>query len=358
MTFKRKGTEMKKTTLTSTIISLVALAATGVRAETYYHKGADGWEQSSFNVARVSNSVGWSTSPNGSVVSSIADWAGSDFIVSGSGNSIRLPATDSDITFAGKSLTVSDSTISFKRATSTKTALTRNVTIADLRFTGPGGVLDHGESKGDHGGSVATIFCVKGGISIADNAAMTLGQSFNSSNDQREFVIDSAVTGGEASAIAFRTSCSSSINNVSAVATFNLLTGFYGTFKVDSATTTPNLYLTVNGTFNGTVTSRFRRSPRREGHQDKGHQSRRCGDKVAPPFINGEFHYAGACRRHVRGRFLRRRCREHRLEHPVFNVPGRHVQSTAAQGAGERRRNGLACDYDEHLLQNRVRQRV
>ena len=234
--------------------SLVALAATGVRAETYYHKGADTYGNSSFDRAQISSAIGWSTSPNGSVVSSIADWAGSDFIVSGSGNSIRLPTTDSDITFAGKSLTVSDSTIAFKRA-SNKTALTRNVTIADLRFTGPGGVLDHGESKADHGGSVATIFCIKGGISIADNAAMTLGQSFNGSNDQREFVIDSAVIGGEASAIAFRTSCSSSINNVSAVATFNSMAGFYGTFNVDSATTTPNLYLTVNGTFNGTVTS-------------------------------------------------------------------------------------------------------
>ena len=269
MTFniKRKAKEMKQTTLTSyaamtrseaifstAIASLAVLAAMGVRAETYYHKGADGWGQSSFNVAKVSNSVGWSTSQNGSVVSAIEDWADSDFIVSGA-NSIRTPATDEDIAFAGKSLTVNDSTIAFKRSSET-TPLTRNVTISDLRFTGTYGVLDHGESKADHGGASATIFCVKGGITIADGAAMTLGQSFNSSNDTREFVIDSPVSGGETSAIAFRTAYTKSgLSGSTAVATLNSLENFYGTLKVDSATTTPFFNLTVNGTFNGTVTS-------------------------------------------------------------------------------------------------------
>ena len=71
------------------VVSLVALAATGVRAETYYHKGADNYGNSSFDRAQISSAIGWSTSPNGSVVSSIADWAGSDFIVSGTANSLR-----------------------------------------------------------------------------------------------------------------------------------------------------------------------------------------------------------------------------------------------------------------------------
>ena len=239
--------------MTTAITALVALATMSIHAETYYHKGADGYGASSFNQAKVSNSVGWSTSPNGSIVSSIADWAGSDFIVSGSANSIRIPATDADITFAGKSLAVNDSTIAFKRANGS-TALTRNVTIADFRFTGTGGILAHGESKSDHG-SQATVFCIKGGITIADGAAMTLDQSFNSNNDTREFVVDSAVSGGETSAIAFRIVYSSGISNGTAPVTFNSLADFYGTLKVDSATTTPNFNLTVNGTFNGTVTS-------------------------------------------------------------------------------------------------------
>ena len=229
----------------------LAFSIASAYATTYYHKGSDGYGDSTFNAAKA-GSVGWSTSPNGSIVSSISDWAESDFIASGSGNAIRLPTTDSDITFPGKSLTL-DSTLSFKRA-SGSTALTRNVTIDDLRFTGTGGIFSHGESKNDHG-SNPTVFCVKGGIAIGDGAVMTLDQSFNASNDKREFVIDSAVIGGEASAIAFRTLYTTSDNNSSAVVTFNSMAGFYGTFKVDSTTTTPNFYLTVKGSFNGTMTS-------------------------------------------------------------------------------------------------------
>ena len=246
---------MRKLTGKAAILAaaICAAAAFPSWAATYYHKGSDGYGTSSFNQAKVSNTVGWSTSPNGSVVSSISDWAGSDFIVSGSANSVRIPATDADITFAGKSLAVNDSTIAFKRA-SNNTALTRNVTIADFRFTGTGGILAHGESKNDHG-SQATVFCIKGGITIADGAVMTLDQSFNSNNDTREFVVDSAVSGGETSAIAFRIVYSSGISNGTAPVTFNSLADFYGTLKIDSATTTPNFNLTVNGTFNGTVTS-------------------------------------------------------------------------------------------------------
>ena len=228
----------------------LAFSIASAYATTYYHKGSDGYGASTFNAAKA-GSVGWSTSPNGSIVSSISDWEESDFIVSGSGNAIRIPATDADVTFPGKSLTFNDSTLSFKRA-SGSTALTRNVTIDDLRFTGTGGIFSHGESKNDHG-SNPTVFCVKGGITIADGAAMTLDQSFNSNNDKREFVIDSAVTGGEDSSIAFKISGSGSNNT--APATFNSLSGFYGTFKVASGSGSFPFYLTVNGTFNGTVTS-------------------------------------------------------------------------------------------------------
>ena len=237
---------MKKTI----VAAVAALSIASAYATTYYHKGSDGYGDSTFNAAKA-GSVGWSTSPNGSIMSSISDWAESDFIVSGSGNAIRLPTTDTDITFQGKSLTLNDSTISFKRA-SGSTALTRNVTIDDMRFTGTGGIFSHGESKSDHG-SNPTVFCVKGGIAIGDGAAMTLEQSFNSNNDKREFVIDSAVTGGENSSIAFKISGSGSNNT--APATFNSLSGFYGTFKVASGSGSFPFYLTVNGTFNGTVTS-------------------------------------------------------------------------------------------------------
>ena len=227
----------------------LAFSIASAYATTYYHKGSDASGTSTFNAAKAGSS-GWSTSPNGSIVSSISDWAESDF-VSGSGNVIRIPPTDADVAFQGKSLSLDGTTLMFKRA-SGSTALTRNVTIDVLRFTGTGGTFSHGESKNDHG-SNPTVFCVKGGIAIEDGAAMTLEQSFNSSNDRREFVIDSAVTGGENSSIAFKNSGSGSNNT--APATFNSLSGFYGTFMVASGSGEHPFNLTVNGTFNGTVTS-------------------------------------------------------------------------------------------------------
>jgi hypothetical protein len=231
----------------------VALSIVSLYAETYYHKGSDGYGNSTFNEVKM-GSVGWSTVPNGSIVSSIDDWSGSDFIVNGSANSLRLPSTDDDITFKGKSLTLNDSVISFKRKDKAQNELTRNITIADLRFTGKGGSLSHGESKGDHGG-MPTVFCVKGGITIDDDSVMILDQAFNSNNDSRKFVIDSAVTGGESSTITFTTEYKSGANNGTAPVTFNSLDNFYGTFKKSAVSTSPKFELTVNGKFNGSITS-------------------------------------------------------------------------------------------------------
>ena len=241
---------MKKTIEDVKVLLATALVfgAMPILAATYYKAGSDVSGKTTFNKVKDGDS-GWATTAGGSYVSSIADWAGSDFHVTGS-RLLRTPnATNADVTFPGRSLTIETSgQLMFKNATEDADR-TVGVEVPDLRFdSAVGGIINHGCNN--------TIYRLYGKATIADGSKMVVVEEFNSNGKYRKSIIDSDVHGGETSSIAIKVMFSNgNITSANAAIDFNSMTNFYGTLVDDSSSPGLNFTLNVNGEFNGTVTS-------------------------------------------------------------------------------------------------------
>ena len=208
-----------------------------VSAATFYKVGGDAFGTSSFTT-NVSATVGWATAPDATATTpfSAAEMKSSDFIVDG--KTLRTPESDSDITFSGRSLTLlNGASIALKKKSMSGNS---NVTFTNLVIRDTCTL------------SVATTsqFTLKGAISIAADSTLSAHTGTSGTGDDRQLVLDSALTGDATTAIS--TSGSGDAANTSGL-TLNNVGGFYGT--ITNTADSPTFTLAINGAFGGTITS-------------------------------------------------------------------------------------------------------
>ena len=207
-------------------------------AATYYKVGTDAAGASSFT-GNVSGTVGWSTTQGATSTTTVTDFESSDFIV-GTGTGLRIPATEPDIAFTGRSLTLAGGTILLKRGAN---GGNRGVTISPLAVNSSG-TIGMAQDK--------STFTLKGTVDITSGSELMLQfGTASGSGDFRPLVISSAVTGDETTSI--KINGSGNAGNKSGV-TLNDVGGFLGTILSDG-TAAPTFSLAINGAFGGTITS-------------------------------------------------------------------------------------------------------
>ena len=208
-------------------------------AATYYKVATDAGGTSSF-AGNVSSSVGWSTSSGASSTSAVSDFANSDFIVS-RGYFLRLPATDADIAFGGRSLTFTDGgALTLKKNVNEGN---RNVTIDDFRVVGSG-LINMAQDLSQ--------FTLKGAVTIAADSALTFNFGLSgSAADKRPLVMDAAISGDETTSLIISGSGTTSQSQSSPL-TLNNVGNFLGTIKASGSPRQPSLV--VNGAYGGTLT--------------------------------------------------------------------------------------------------------
>ncbi len=223
----------------SALCMCAAAAAGFCSAATYYKVGGDAAGASSFT-GNVSSSVGWSTTSGASTTSTVSDFANSDFIVSGN-IILRLPATDTDIAFGGRSLTLTNGGgLTLKKNVNDGN---RNVTVNDLRVVGAGSI---------NMAQDLSQFTLKGAVSVAPDAALTFAFGLSTSvADRRALVMDAAITGDETTSLVVSGSGTTSQVQSSPL-TLNNVGNFFGTIKAGGSPRQPSLV--VNGAYGGTLT--------------------------------------------------------------------------------------------------------
>lgn len=205
--------------LCKSVLCMCAAVAAGIcSAATYYKVGTDAGGTSSF-AGNVSSSVGWSTTSGASKTSTVSDFANSDFIVSGN-VFLRLPATDVDVAFGGRSLTLTNGgSLTLKKNV---TEGNRNVTINDLRVDGAGTI---------NMAQDLSQFTFRGAVSLAADSALTFNFGLSTSAvDKRSLVMDAAITGGETTSLVISGS-GTTAQNQSSPLTLNNVGSFFGTIK-------------------------------------------------------------------------------------------------------------------------------
>ena len=225
--------------LKSVLCTSVVVAAGLCSAATYYKVGGDAGGTSSF-AGNVSSSVGWSTTSGATSTSTVSDFANSDFIVSGN-VILRIPATDADIAFGGRSLTLTNGGgLTLKKNVNDGN---RNVTINDLRVVGAGSI---------NMAQDLSQFTLKGAVTVAPEAALTFSFGLSTSAaDKRALVMDAAITGDETTSLVISGS-GTTAQTQSSPLTLNNVGNFLGTIKASGSPRQPSLV--VNGAYGGTLT--------------------------------------------------------------------------------------------------------
>lgn len=215
----------------------VVCCANSLMAATYYKVGTDAAGASSFT-GNVSGTVGWSPTQGATATTTVSDFENSDFIV-GTGTGLRIPATEPDIAFTGRSLTLAGGTIILKRGAN---GGNRKVAISPF-VVNEAGTIAQAQDK--------SVFTLTGTLDIMPGSTLTFQfGTASGSGDFRPIVVDSAITGDAASAI--NIAGSGNAGNKSGL-TLNAAGDFLGTIKSDG--TAPTFSLVINGAFGGTITA-------------------------------------------------------------------------------------------------------
>lgn len=223
-----------------------AAAFSPALAATYYKVGGDGGGQSSFAGNVNTTDRGWSTTEYATKPDTSITFGGNDFVVGTNKNGeallLRTPAnSDANATFGGRTLTLKDGgSLALKRKTTNKEG-TRTLTFTNLVVNSKGTITLANQ---------ITTFIFKGRVTLNDNSTLTVNVGVD--GDPRGLTIDSALTGGETSAINVK---SNKLKGDTATLVLGDAGGFYGTITNEVFADNESFKLIVTNGFSGTISS-------------------------------------------------------------------------------------------------------